>query len=323
MRNSKLGKYFLLFLFTVYIFIIFLQNGWDGKSRFTLVMQNIADNNDTEAYDLAVFSVEPNESRGNFLMVSSQFMLDIPYGYKMYPVYSVYKLGELDEKLSGGTLLKKSIEATFGIKTDRYLLIKNKSIFRFPDNGDKFREFKKNNFSLISGMDFLRLMFISSDTDLKFAEKIKFFLSVRRLKSADFEYINIENTRASKKVKIPDNSEVSTLDTEVFDQMNQTSFQDIRVRREGYTIEVQNASGKEKIAGQFSRILERMGANVIFITTAEKESAEACLLNFHSEDSRKSVIASILKKIYLCHEDEKNKSATSDIKVIIGRNFLK
>ena len=99
----------LIFVPIISIFLVFqVFRRWDGKSRFTIVIQNIDKDNKSEDYSLSIITLEPETKKSAFIHISPDFIIDIPYGYKLYPVYSVYKLGALDRDRGGGQLLKKA-----------------------------------------------------------------------------------------------------------------------------------------------------------------------------------------------------------------------
>lgn len=335
MRRKRPGKLphflrvtviLLLFLLILFFTVKILFDGsWDGISRFTVVLQNIDGKNLPSDFSIAIFSVEPSEKTGNYLYITSDFMLDIPYGYKSYPVYSIYKLGELDRQRGGGKLITKSIESSLGIKTDRYILLNSKNTPKIPINREQFIQFKKNNFNYFFAMPFFRLMLTNNVlTDMTFMEKIRFFRAVKNLIPTDINFTDLSKSTAGILTELPDKSKVMIIDQSNFDHLFSSNFQDIKVRQEEFTIEVQNATGKEKIASQFSRILETLGAHVILKTTSDQISKASCKLIFFTVESKKSNIGHILKRDYQCQEIKSDlRQSQSDLKVIIGEGFLK
>ena len=314
----------IAFNISLVIFLSF-KNGWDGVNRFTIVLQNIDKRNKATDYGLAVISVEPKMHQGVYLYLKPNFLMEAPYGYKTYPLYSIYKLGELDTLRGGGKLLKKAVESTIGIKTDRYLLFKNKEAMKLPDTREKLSEFKRDNFRLITGLPFIKTMITAGIvTDMSFWERLRFFWAVRNLRLDQMMYLDPTESAAGRKEELPDRTQIYTLDWELYDNFILNDFQDIRIREENFTIEVQNASGGEKIARQFARILNHMGAHVVFTTTAIETNKNYCQIKFYNAKARQSIIAQILKKDYNCREDNQNiNQSAADIKVVIGEGFLK
>ncbi|OGG02995.1 hypothetical protein A2W14_04445 [Candidatus Gottesmanbacteria bacterium RBG_16_37_8] len=334
MRRKKPSKTYLFDYRRIVLFILLItftyfcwsfRNSWNGKTRFTVVIENIDSNNSSSDYQMAIMSVEPNQNRGNYLTLRPNLLMDIPYGYKTYPVFSIYKLGELDKARTGAKLMKKAVETTLGIKTDRYLLFKLKDPVLIPKTIDEFKQFKRDNFSIIKGLPFIKTL-ISGDiaTDMSLLEKLRFFLSFRNLRIDQISYLDPADSRVGISGTLPDKTQVYSLDLELFDSMTINDFQDIRVREEDFTLEVQNASGMDKIASQFSRILNHLGAHVIIVTTAAELNKNYCRIIYASQGSRDSVIAKILERDFFCREDNTLEiQAQTDIKVIIGEGFLK
>ena len=302
-----------------------MGKSWNGKDRLTVVLQNVSGENKTEEYRLAVISIEPSQEKGNYLYLKPNFLLDIPYGYKTYPVYSIYKLGRLDKTRGGEKLIKSSIETTLGIKTDRYLLFTDKNGPELPDRKESFNKFKHDNLTIFSGFPFLAGLYSGRvSTDMTLIERIRFFWEMRNLRIDQIKYIDPSVSVASREELLPDNSRMYSLDRDLFDNLIKNDFTDIRVRKEDYTLEVQNATGQEKIASQFSRILDHMGAHVVFKTTSKDINRNICLLRFSNNTGRESYVSRILKADYKCQESkEGNGVSQADIQVIIGEGFLK
>src|SRR3989338_1221043 len=336
MRNNSRGRYkgsrynVFRIIFTGIIFFAILlvwlnwRHSWNGKSRFTTVVQNKSEGQQSKQ-DLAVISFDLSRKKGKFLLLKNNFYMDIPYGYKTYPVFSIYKLGELDSERSGGILLKKSVETTLGIKTDRYLMLDKANSEKLPGSREELLSFKQRNFSLFNGFSTLMKFLMGRyETDMSTIEKIRFFQAMRTLRIDQLEFIDLSHTQAALAEQLPDKSKIYTVDTGIFDFLFGTDFLNIGVRNEGVTLEVENATGVDKIATQFSRNLENLGANVILKTTAEAIESKACNLVFKTSESKNSLTGSILRKDYLCGEAKTYDSqAQADIKVIIGEGFLK
>lgn len=307
---------FILALIILVIGIPIVIHAWDGQSRFTFVLENI------DKGDIALFSIEPQENRGKYIYIKNNLMMDIPYGFKTYQASSIYKLGQLDNKIGGGKLLKASIETTFGIKTDRYL--RSSSFKSLPDSEQSYEEFKKANLNFYSGMKFLTTIIKLDETDINILEKIKIYLALKNLKLSEMKILNLENSQTVSQYFLLDKTEVLKFDPEIFDHLYGDDFQNINVRREEFTIEVQNATGVEKMAKGFARVLNSLGSYVILRSTAESESKNGCIIFFKHPKINNSEIVKILKKDYHCKVNKNNDNLTlrSDLLVIIGREFL-
>src|SRR3989344_8330265 len=145
--------FFLLF----YTLFRISTSGWNGNSRYTVVMQNIASDIGDGQSGLGVLTIEPKQNSAVFLFLPPNFMMDIPYGYRTYPVFSIYKLGQLDQRRGGGYLLKKSVETTLGIKADRFILFSENSSTQtqITVNDQQLSLFKRNKFTLMRGLGIL------------------------------------------------------------------------------------------------------------------------------------------------------------------------
>lgn len=297
-----------------------LNTAWDKKSRFSLLLE-------TPDSDLLLLSVEPSQEKAVFLLIPANTQMDLPYGYKTYPASSIYRLGELDKTRGGGILFKKSIETTLGVKIDGFIIFSDSSLLKWPKSRTELAAFKKSAFSYFSGFNFF-LQFVGGNvtSDLNFSQKLAFFNSVRRLRSDQIQFSDLGEGILGKDIILPDQSKVIRIDPEAFDFHLGNNFQDFRLRTEEITLEVVNASGLERIASQFARVLNHLGSNVIAKTTAKENIKEVCTLYFLNEKSAQSLITEILKKDYACEENN-NKvrefQSAADIIIILGEEFIK
>lgn len=308
----------ILFIFVfVFSFKTFLDGIWDAKSRFTIVV-----NSDP----LFLLSIEPNTNQATLLVIPSNTVFDVPYGYNTYPANSVYNLGQLDSKKGGGKLLSKSIENTFGVMVDGFIASGDNTVLTLPSQQDELYKLKKDYFS-IHGLPGLILKFLNFDKKLakniSFIDTIRIWSNLRSLRNDRISIIYLDKGNSLSEEKLADGSMVKVLNKEFFDQSLAVNFQDRQVRLQNLSIEVVNATGKEKIASQFSRMLQNLGANVVVKSTAVTDEDFNCRVYSTSKVLLSSIISKRLEKYFKCSTQNMVEKSLSDIKVVLGKEFIK
>lgn len=312
-RLTAVAAIFFLVIFTG--LKLFTGAKWDGERRFTIVF---------EGDPLLLFSIEPASHRAVVISVPVNTVLEVPFDYGTYPAGAVYRLGNLDTKRNGGKLLSKSMENTFGAVVEGFFAAKSGNKLSFKS--DNLADFKKKYFSIPG---FLPSIFafqkVSQNlaSDLSFADIVRLWNAVRNLRSDQITAIDLSAANVLSEEKLPDGTTVAIINYDLLDQMDLALFQDQKVREENISIEIVNATKREKVASNFARILRNLGANVISKVTAEQSEKESCKIYASRSELLSSIIADRLTKFYRCKTEEQKNSGISDIRVILGENFLK
>lgn len=297
-----------------------------GGRRLTLVVQNIANYDPINPLPLVVFSIEPKAQRAVYLTIPANTLLDVPYGYKIYPASVVFRLGELDKNRGGGKLLAKAIENTISVAVDRYFIGEGNMLANLPRNILDVGRVKRSYFSIGGAMFNLANVLTSNKnakTNLSLIENILLWKSIRDLRVDQIEYLNLEEGKVVNDQILPDGNLVKTIDKDALDRILSDNFQDSIIRGENISLEVVNATKQEKVASQFSRILEHMGAHVIAKTTAKRINSTSCEISSTSSKHLSSAIVDKLTNLYDCDTSEQNKEHSStDISIILGEGFI-
>lgn len=312
-----------LFMAALFIFVssfvinFFRESKWDGKSRYTFVVN---------ANPIFVVSLEPRSKKGVILPVPSNAFLSVPFGYEEYPAFSVYKLGELDKRKGGGRLLSASIENTFGISVNGYVSFSSQPV-NYAINQDNIQKLKKDYFSSVSIFQYLKqVIFFKTigKTDIPLIDYMKLWLAIRNLRNDKISLISFYETNAFEEKTLPDGTLVQMPDYDLVDLVVSDNFQDRIIRSENISIIVENASGKEKLAAQFSKIIKNLGGNIIQKSTFPSIQRYNCLVIVSSEKLKKSIIVERLVRDYHCNISNKlSDNVSSDIQIILGENFTR
>lgn len=306
----------VFFLAVIFGYKLIQQSKWDGLRRFTLVI---------DSDPLYIFSIEPATSNAVIVLIQSNTILEVPYNYNGYQAKAIYPLGKLDTKRSGGQLLIKSIENTFGVFTDGFIAAKGNKSIVLPQNPDKIYEFKKNNFSAVSFLSSLLRIFTAEKltTDISRLDLIRLWNSVHNLRADQINVINLDRTGILKDERLPDGTMVKTVDKDLFDLSLQTNFQDQKIRTQNITIDIVNAADKQSVATQFSRMLMHLGAKTVATSTADSLKDLNCKIYIFEKRLFSSIIVSRILNTYKCGIKQTNDRGISDMKIILGEEFVK
>lgn len=320
------GRYILLaalfFLFFYAIFKIVANNRWDGNRRFTVLFHNLPKKDGSlDTANIGMLSVEPRGERAAYFYIPFNTFLDVPFGYKNYLAASVYGLGELDEKRKGAELLARSLETTFAVAVDSYMIASNDFFLQFPESYENLKKIK-SSIPFFGGVIFFPKIKIM--TNLSFLDRFRLWNTIRKLRLDQIEYINLENNKSLREESLPDGTKVKMVDKDMFDFTVGDNFFDSFVRKEQISIEIVNAADEERLATEVSRVIKLLGGNVISRLTAKNTQSASCTLYFANPKAKSGIIVERLKKHYRCQiSNESIDTARSDIKVILGKDFVK
>jgi hypothetical protein len=134
----------------------------------------------------------------------------------------------------------------------------------------------------------------------------------------------LERNKALHEENLPDGTKVKIVDKDIFDFTAEDNFFDSLIRKEQVSLEIINAADEERLATDVSRVIKLLGGNVISRSTAKNTQSASCTLYFSNPKAKSSIITEKLKKLYHCQiSDESVDSAQSDIKVVLGKDFVK
>lgn len=317
-RNCRLIFTAAIFFLAILSVIKIIRDGtWDGKRRFTVVL---------DGSPIILFSIEPISRQAVLVPIPENTMLDVPYGYSTYPASAVFRLGSLDPKRSGGKLLSKSMENTFGVLVDGFFAQKGGDRYIFPVQSSTLPKFKKEYFSLTSAVSALfKFQAVSGNlaTNLSIIDILRLWNSVRSLRADQINVIDLAKNNALRDGRLADGTTVKILDRDALDKVLFPDFQDQPVRMQNITVEVVNATDTEKVAGQFSRILQNMGGSVVATTTAKEAADYNCKILLSRRQLRSSIIVDRLERSYRCTVEEDSGVRVADLKIVLGGGFIK
>lgn len=305
----------IIFLFII-IKILFFTSSWDGNKRISLV---------TNTDPVVVFSIEPKSKRSVLITFPAQTLLEVPYGYKSYPAASIFRLGELDKKRSGNTLLSKTVENTLGLYVDGSFSLDDIPVPMEKIDSTSLQQFKTAYFSWVGALLHIKtILDVSSKwhTNFSFLDLYKIWASIKNIRSDKIEILDLDDRLVLSDDTLPDGTITKKIDIDGFDVLISDKFEDQSIRSENVTAEVNNASGKDRLASQFARLLRMRGINVIQRSTGETIRKDGCTIEVTQKGILNSDTVSFLKEAYACKAHFITAlQPTSDIKIMLGEEF--
>ncbi|OGG15570.1 hypothetical protein A3D77_02640 [Candidatus Gottesmanbacteria bacterium RIFCSPHIGHO2_02_FULL_39_11] len=311
----------------IILFLSFSPSSWDGKRRFTIIVQDDSPTSEDRQNPIGLFSIEPAQNRAVYFILPGNTLLNVPYGYGSYPARSIYALGLLDKNHEAGEMVAKAVQSTLGVFIDGYIINKGKAPLT-PHTEEEIVSFKKKTFSLLTAIihfpSFLRNNSSVLDTNLSLLEQNMLFWRVRSLRADQIKFVNLEDSFIITEDKFPDGQAVKTIDRDLFELLVSGLFQDSVIRSENLSVEVVNAAGVEKLASSMSLIFEHLGANVISMTTSKNDQTKACLMICDRKELYGFKTVQLFTRLFKCDIQQKtDQDLQGDVRIILGKDFIK
>lgn len=221
---------------------------WNGEFNINLLIK---------ASDIALLSYNPKEEKIVLIHVPDETFLDVPFGFGLWQLRSVYGLGQTQKGLGGDKLLKDTLTSFFALPVDGFLDL--------SDQGQKSSEFldtiRKNPLSGLNLMSKLR-------TDLTLMELLKLKTSLSAVRFDKIEELDLVNLNVVDKENLPDGTQIFTADPVRLDSVL-SDLSDPTIVSEHKTIAIFNATDHPQLAFKWARLITNLGGNVIITANAK------------------------------------------------------
>ncbi|MDD2823341.1 MAG: LytR C-terminal domain-containing protein [Candidatus Daviesbacteria bacterium] len=235
---------------------------WDGQSQFNLVVK---------MKDSYLLSYQPEGKELTVIKFPEDIHLNVPYDFGRWPMRSIYDLGQSESIPMGPQLLRDSINRSFDILADGYLIFNN-------GDGKLSDLLQKERGSLLPGVDILA----SAKTDLNLIEFFKIWWAIKEVREDKISSIDLEKSDLTEWLLLPDGSRVIALDEIKIDRFEEGHFETGQIKKDGQTIGIFNATEVPGLAEQAAKLLTNMGARVIFTANAPEKVDKSIILAKHS-----------------------------------------
>lgn len=221
---------------------------WGGEGRINVVVKGDS---------LYLLSADSSNKSLDLVKIPDQAYFDLPFGFGQWKASSIYGLGQDEKKLSGGTLLEKTISDVFGLPIDGYLILNDKNSTK-PLSGviDNIRENPLKGFSLLS----------QSKSDLSPLEYSRLWNLIHGIRPDKTETTDLSQSNITSWLLLADGSRVLDLNHARMDQFIQENLVDSKLHDEGLSIGVFNGTEHAGLADKAARMISNMGGRVIFTT---------------------------------------------------------
>lgn len=280
-------------------------HSWDGNSPFNIVVQ---------ADEVYLLSYASSNKSLTIFKFPKDLDLDVPYSFGRWPVRSIFDLGQAEKPPIGAKLLKDSIDTTFNILSDGYLVF-NDSSTNLPNLIESERK------NILPGIDLLS----KTKTDLGLTEFLQIWWAIKEVRTDKINSIDLATTDLTKWLLLPDGSRAIIMDQVKLDMFEEGRFENENIKKEGLSIGILNATDFPGLAEQAAKILTNLGGRVVFTSNAPDKIGKSTIL------AKKSYSTDYFSKMLhldcrssCSAEDSSLDTSRADITITLGEDsFLK
>lgn len=204
---------------------------------------------------LSILSFNPREKTVTLVKIPDETYLSIPFGFGRWPSSSIYDLGQAEKPPVGAVLIKETISLIFGIPIDGYLILSSNS-----DSTRAETVLEKLRTAGFSGLGILK----QSKTDLTPLELMRLWWKIKGVRSDKVKILDLGDSQITEWILLADGRRGLTLDQLKLDQYIQGQFEDNKIRDEGLSVGIFNATEHPGLAEKAARVVSNMGGRVIF-----------------------------------------------------------
>lgn len=235
------------------------------------------------------------------------------HGYGSYRIDALYKLDVLEKRK--GELFVGSLVDALALPITDYLDITR---FDIPKDADA-REVLRRAFTPRTVVYALLHKF---QTSLSLGTVLQLFLSVQNIGPTGLTEYDIRKSNLSSQDILADQTTAQKLDTNRFDILLGSTFQEDKIRSERIRVGVVNTTAMPGLAQNISRLLDRIGAWVVFVDSSDTKIAPVCIIR-GEKDKKTSAIVGRLEALFGCSFEETDEETQADIIVFLGEQWAK
>ena len=276
---------------------------WNGNFNFNVVIL---------AKGASLLSFNPKEHKVTIVDIPPNLYLEASHGFGKWQISSIYGLGQSQNNLGGGKLLKDTTENLFGLPIDGFLKLSDQ--YSKKDAIAIVLEIKKNPFSIISVLPSLK-------TNLTPYELIRLDLGLFKVRFDKIKQINLENAGDFlQKDKLPDGTEILTADTVRLDSLL-SGLIDSAILSEHKKIAIFNATSHPGLAQKAARMIANIGGDVIITSNGQNQLKKSKVVGEQSNTLDR------LRQIFTYGDiiDSKDKdlfSSRAEIDLFLGEDYF-
>lgn len=283
---------------------------WNGEFNINLLVK---------ATRVSLISYNPKEEKITIIEVPDELFLDVPYGFGKWQLRAIYELGQSQKEIGGNRLLKDTLSLFFAVPIDGFL---DFTLQPTKTTLEVVEILRKNSFSGLNLLSFLK-------TDLTLWEILRLKMSLSGVRFDKVKELDLMRLGVWEKENLPDGTEVLTADPVKLDSVL-SDFADPVIVSEHKTIAVFNATERAALAGQWARVINNLGGNVIITSNAKQKLDKTKIAGEKSLTLKR--IRQILGSLDCQNNpkcdiintlDEEVNSSRAQINLILGEDYLK
>jgi|GEM_PF-6278936 len=316
-RNKNFFYFFVIFLSILLSLIVLLglaikkefnKTVWDRNSKISFVLNT---------NPVAVSTLDPKENTILIIIFPQDIYEETPNNLGTYKLTSLWKLGNLEKKQ--GLILAKTLQNTIGTPIDGWIGINDSwNITENPTKND-INLYKKKISNLNSFTKIFKNYFSNNfRTNFSIFDILSLRNSISNIRSDKIVILNLGKLDVTYKLNLPDGSKGKMIDKNLLENITQNIFEDKNIKKEGLSINVKNATNIIGLGAKFSRIINKLGAQVVKIDNTPEKDQSIC---YTSKEFINSFTLVRIKKFTNCDILEKE-IKDADIEVIIGKKTL-
>lgn len=284
---------------------------WDGKTSINIVFRGPS---------LWVLNYDPKKKKTVLLKIPKDTLIGVPKGYGNWLVGSIYDLGQEENPPIGGELLKGSLSNLLGLPIDGVIVTRrqdNEDLHGNKDLDELTHDFKTSPLSLLT-------FFSEFKSDLTPLEIIKLYQAISTTREDKIVNLDLENTDLTQSLLLPDSTRVLGFDTVNIDLFVRENMADETFLQEAKTIAIYNGTDHPGLGSRVSRIVTNLGADVVIVTNAEKNSRKTKVLGEKTSSTfvkLAQIFATDCLKNDCQSKDPKIKSSRADLSILIGEDY--
>lgn len=276
---------------------------WDGKFNLNLVIK---------AKNVALVSFNPTDKKVTFINVPDPTYLEVPFGFGMWQVSSIYDLGDSQKDFGGGRLLKQTMADLFGLPVDGYIQFLDK--YAQKDIAEVVEEIRKSPFSVVGMLGFIK-------TDMTPFELFRINMGLSSVRFDKVREINLEEVEdLLLNEKLPDGTLVYKPDTIKLDALI-SNLTDNIIKQEHKTIAIFNSTKYPGLAQKAARLISNIGGDVIITANGQEAIKKTQIIGPQSKTLER--LRQIFNSSDIIDPKEKDLSSSrADINLFLGEDYI-
>lgn len=272
---------------------------WDARFNINLLVRGKS---------ISVLTYSPKQNSVIIINIPNETFLEVPSGFGLWQLRSVYELGESQKTSSGDKLLKDTLTSFLALPIDGFLDLSN-----LPNKSavDMVNILKKNPFS---GWNLL----FSLKTDLTVWELLRLKLGLGGVRFDKIKELNLVELGVLEEESLPDGTKVKTSDPIKLDSVL-SDFADPAIASEHSSIAVLNATDYPQLAQKAARLITNLGGNVIIMANADQKIKKTRVQGVESATLKR------LKQIFEIDKTDSREAATgsrAQINLLLGEDYV-